>query len=82
MLIGSGRSRPLGLSIVSRLSDKNINLPILNNVLLRAQKDGLTLMATNLEIGIKTIVRGKIEEEGEFTANARLFADFVNATGP
>jgi len=66
-----------GLAIVARLGEKNVNLPILSNVLLRAQKEGLTLVATNLEIGIKTKNRGKIEEEGEFTVNARLLADFV-----
>ncbi|OGY90989.1 MAG: DNA polymerase III subunit beta [Candidatus Komeilibacteria bacterium RIFCSPLOWO2_01_FULL_53_11] len=77
-LVCTQENLTLGLSIVARLSDKNINLPILSNVLLRAQKDGLTLIATNLEIGIKTKVRGKIEVEGEFTANARLFADFVS----
>src|SRR3989344_6129215 len=68
----------LGLNIVARLGDKNINLPILNNVLLQSQKDGLILVFTNLEVGIRTKIRGKIESEGEFTVNARLLADFVN----
>ena len=68
-----------GLNIVSKLSDKVSNLPILSNVLLEARKDGLTLTATNLEIGIKTKVRGKIDEEGEFTVGARLITDFVNS---
>lgn len=67
-----------GLNIVARLSDKNTNLPILNNVLLQARKDGLTLISTNLEIGIKTKVRGKIESEGDFTIQAKLLSDFVN----
>jgi DNA polymerase-3 subunit beta len=67
-----------GLNIVARLSDKNSNLPILNNVLLQARKDGLLLISTNLEIGIKTKVRGKIESEGDFTIQAKLLSDFVN----
>ncbi len=67
-----------GLNIVARLSDKNTNLPILNNVLLQARKDGLLLVSTNLEIGIKTKVRGKIESEGDFTVQAKLLSEFVN----
>lgn len=67
-----------GLNIAARLSDKNINLPILNNVLLQARKDGLTVIATNLEIGIKTKIRGKIEKEGDLTVPARLLTEFVN----
>jgi len=67
-----------GLNIVSRLSDKSINLPILNNVLVQAKKEGIILTVTNLEVGIRTKVRGKIEEEGDFTVQARLLTDFVN----
>ena len=67
-----------GLTIVSRVGDKNINLPILNNVLLQARKEGLMLTVTNLEVGIRTRVRGKIEIPGEFTVRARLLADFVH----
>ncbi len=68
-----------GLNVVARLSEKTPNLPILSNVLLQATKDGLTLTATNLELGITTKIRGKIDTEGEFTVSARLIADFVNS---
>lgn len=67
-----------GLSLVSNISSKNSNLPILNNVLLKADKNGLTLITTDLEIGIKSFVRGKVDEEGEFTVDAKLFNNFVN----
>ncbi len=66
-----------GLNIVSHIANKNNNLPILNNVLLKADKNGLTLTTTDLEIGIKAFVRGKVEEEGEFTVAAKLLNDFV-----
>lgn len=67
-----------GLNIVSHIANKNNNLPILNNVLLRADKNGLTLTTTDLEIGVKTFIRGKVDEEGEFTVAAKLLNDFVN----
>ena len=66
-----------GLNLVSHIANKNSNLPILNNVLLKVNKGGLTLVTTDLEIGIKVFVRGKVDEEGEFTVAAKLFNDFV-----
>ena len=66
-----------GLGLVSHIANKNNNLPILNNVLLKAGKNGLTLVTTDLEIGIKVFVRSKTEEEGEFTVAAKLLNEFV-----
>jgi len=68
-----------GLAIVSGVAGRNINLPILNNVLLQSDKEGLTLVTTNLEIGIRTRVRGKTEEEGSFTIQAKLLTEFVGS---
>jgi len=67
-----------GLSLVSNIANKSSNLPILNNVLLKADKDGLTLITTDLELGIKVSIRGKIDEEGEFTVDAKLLHNFVS----
>jgi len=41
-----------GLNIVSHIASKNTSLPILNNVLIKAEKGVLNLITTNLEIGI------------------------------
>ncbi len=67
-----------GLNIVNHLASHNANLPILNNVLVDAKDGIITLATTNLEIGIKVTVRGKIETEGSYTVPARLFSDFVS----
>ncbi|MCD4760390.1 DNA polymerase III subunit beta [bacterium] len=67
-----------GLALVSNIANKSSNLPILNNVLLKASKDGLTLITTDLEIGIKASIRGRIEQEGEFTVDAKLLNNFVS----
>ncbi len=67
-----------GLQLVGHIANKNSNLPILQNVLLRAEDGHITLAATNLEIGITTTVRGKIEASGEFTLPAQLFSNYVN----
>jgi DNA polymerase-3 subunit beta len=67
-----------GLAIVSHINNKNINLPILNNVLIRANDNGIELISTNLEIGITHQLRGKLEEPGESTVDAKIISDYVN----
>lgn len=67
-----------GLSIVSHLPTKSLNLPILHNVLLRAQEKTFTLSATNLELAITVGIRGKVDEPGEFTVPGKLFSEYVS----
>lgn len=67
------------LQIVGSLvSGKSVNLPILNNILIRAKTDGVMFISTNLEIGISSPVRGKVNKQGEFTVPARTLTDFIN----
>jgi DNA polymerase-3 subunit beta len=67
-----------GLLAVSHVAGKNINLPILNNVMIEARGGNIKLVSTNLEIGIVNIIRGKIEEEGAFTVDSKTFADYIS----
>jgi DNA polymerase III subunit beta len=67
-----------GLFIVSHLAGKNANLPILNNILVEVKKEGVRLVTTNLEVGITHFIRGKVEKEGSFTVDAKIFADYIN----
>lgn len=70
----------LALALVSGVTGKNLNLPILSNVLLKTGKQGLEISATNLEMAIIATVRAKIDVEGSFTVPARTLTDFVNLT--
>jgi DNA polymerase III subunit beta len=67
-----------GLFVVSHLAGKNANLPILNNILVEVKKEGVKLVTTNLEVGITHFIRGKVEKEGTFTVDAKIFADYIN----
>jgi DNA polymerase-3 subunit beta len=67
-----------GLYIVSHVAGKNINLPILNNILVEVRESSIKLITTNLEIGIVHTVRGKVEEEGSFTVDSKIFTDYIN----
>lgn len=67
-----------GLFMVSHLAGKNINLPILNSILVEVKKEGVRLVTTNLEIGITNYLRGKVEKEGSFTVDSKIFSDYIN----
>lgn len=63
---------------VERIVAKKNTLPILNNILFKAEKGYLTLLATNLEIGISVKMGAKIEKEGSITLPAQLISNFAN----
>ena len=66
------------LAITSRVAlNSRSGLPILNNVLLRAESNQLTLTATNLELATVSYLTAKVEKEGTITVPARLIAEFV-----
>lgn len=67
------------LLAVSRVVGKNLNLPILANVLIKIADKQISLITTNLEIAVTASVRGKVDAAGEVTVPARLFADYVTS---
>ncbi len=67
-----------GLSITSHLMAKNTNLPILQNVLLKAEGGTIRFTATNLDLAVNCSVRGKVDEPGEYTIPSKLFFDYVS----
>jgi DNA polymerase III subunit beta len=67
-----------GLNMVSHISGKNVNLPVLGNVLLKTEAGSLKLSTTNLEMAVNCLVRGKVEVEGEYSVPAKLFLDYVS----
>lgn len=67
-----------GLLVVSHIAGKNINLPILNNVLIKIDKNNIQLITTDLEIGITCNIRGKVEREGNFAVSAKLLSDYIS----
>lgn len=67
-----------GLHMVSHVAGKNINLPVLSNVLLKTEAGSLRLSTTNLELAVNCTVRGKVEKDGEYSVPAKLFLDYVS----
>ncbi|MEK7648132.1 MAG: DNA polymerase III subunit beta [Patescibacteria group bacterium] len=65
------------LQFVGGAAGKNINLPILNNVLISTEERTVRFITTNLEMAIKTNVRGVVEQEGKFTVPAKTLSEYI-----
>jgi len=66
------------LSMVERAISTRSTLPVLNNVLLDAKNNKLTLITTNLEIAIKTTIPIKLEKEGRTTIPVKLLSSYIS----
>ncbi|MFH1714240.1 MAG: DNA polymerase III subunit beta [Candidatus Nealsonbacteria bacterium] len=67
-----------GISVVERISGKSLTLPILNNILIKTEKNFLNLTATDLEIGINWWSLVKMEKEGIIAIPSRILSSFIN----
>ncbi|MBI5832961.1 MAG: DNA polymerase III subunit beta [Armatimonadetes bacterium] len=67
------------IGTVQRAVSSRSTLPILSNILLEADGDGLTLSATDHEIGIRARLAVDTEIVGRTTLPARLFSEVVGA---
>ena len=65
------------LQVLQGVASGRNTLPILSNVLIRAEGDTIECIATDLEIGIKMKVEGGITEEGSITVSAKKLGDIV-----
>lgn len=54
-----------GIAKADRLTGKNLSLPILSCIYLKAVKNTLIIRATNLDCGIEVKIPAKVEAEGE-----------------
>ncbi|MEX0649574.1 MAG: DNA polymerase III subunit beta [Candidatus Andersenbacteria bacterium] len=66
-----------GLSRVSPIAGRGSQLPVLQHVLLQGKGGALHLTATDLEVGVHTVVGGKLDGEGAFAVPARGLLEYV-----
>jgi len=67
-----------GLSIVSKAVNSRSALPILSNVLIRTEKGGIKLIASDLQITISVWIGAKIDKDGEAAVPAKVLMEYVN----
>lgn len=63
-------------TVQSAISSKN-TLPVLSNILIETQTNQLKLAATDLQVGVRCLVKAEVVREGAITIPAKTFSDFV-----
>lgn len=66
-----------GINLVSRLAQKSVNLPILQDILLETTDNILKISATNLEVGITFWALAKVEKEGRAAVPSNILSNFI-----
>lgn len=67
-----------GLIVTEKIIGRNLTLPILENILIKTEKNFLNLTSTNLETAIQWWVLAKIQKEGKTTIPARFLSSFIS----
>ncbi|HPB59419.1 MAG: DNA polymerase III subunit beta [Candidatus Saccharicenans sp.] len=65
------------LALLQGIVEKRTTMPILSNVLLTARGEKVEIMATDLEVGMKSIFEAEIKEEGKAAVNGKKLFDFI-----
>lgn len=66
------------LNNVSRIAVGKVTLPILNNVLIRVEKNKISLVTTNLDMAVVDFLPVSNSKDGVITVPAKLLAEFVS----
>lgn len=67
------------LQLVQGVVEKKATIPILSNLLLNASREGVEILATDMELGIQSACEAKVETPGSITVHARKLHDIVRA---
>ena len=66
-----------GIQTVQNIITPKSALPILSNILIETQQDGLRLTATDLDVGISCVIPVDIQEAGWITLPAKRFSFII-----
>ncbi len=67
------------LPILNKILPLHSQVPVLSNLMIETTKEGIFIYATNLEIGIRVKISGKIEEEGATTVPGKQFIETLSS---
>jgi DNA polymerase-3 subunit beta len=77
-LICSQADLERALNIVSKAITPNTTLPVLNNILIKAEGNSLFFAATNLEVAIQYFIPAEVKNEGSITIPAKLIGAYIS----
>lgn len=65
------------VSKVIGATEKKVTMPILSNILLKAQKNNITIIGTDLEVTIISNIECDVVSEGKVSVPAKKFYDYI-----
>jgi len=68
-----------GVQLVQSAISPRSTLPVLANILMEATAEGLRLSSTDLEVGIRCLIKADVKVPGATTLPARTLSDFLRA---
>ena len=66
-----------GVQIVSKAVPNKTTMSILECILVDATENGIRLTANDMELGIETLIKGDVIEEGKIALDAKILLDIV-----
>ncbi len=66
-----------GLQRVQGVVEKRNTMPILSNILLEAKSEGVDIIATDLELGMRGLYKAAVKEPGSITLSARKLYEIL-----
>jgi len=66
-----------GVQIVSKAVPSKTTMSILECILIQSYNNEIKLTANDMELGIETIIRGNILEEGKIALDSKIFSEIV-----
>lgn len=66
-----------GVIISNKAITGKTTMPILEGIYIKATKDGLTLIGSDMDVSIETKVEAHVEEEGMIVVDSKLFSEII-----
>ncbi len=66
-----------GLQRVQGVVEKRNTMPILSNILIEAKQEGVEIVATDLEVGMRGLYKATVEKAGGVTISARKLYEII-----
>ncbi len=76
-LFCSQKDLDYAINIVNKAISPNNTLPVLNNILIKAEGKKLYFSSTNLEIAISCVIDADVRSEGAITVPAKLISSYI-----
>jgi len=66
------------ITLVEKATGRNLTLPVLNNILIKAEDKKLHFISTDLELALWLQIPTKLEEEGSIAVSPRIISSFLS----